>query len=240
MVISLACPSCGKQATEYDENKWSCLHCGNKFVFVPPTSPQTNNYVQNTVNVVGQPTYELDVQRAKPAKPIIKTQYEHNPEAFSYPPELFLGVEEIDIGHLGYGTQNLQKAVERNHNSKIIWTFWSILFGILTFFGLTAGSWLLICIFPAAISVINLCIRFRDTKKINLLLKKTEMKRQGFEQQKIDFEARKNEKITVGYQPICPFCSAEVNDISTGLTHCHKCGKQFHYSNERSYPIKLK
>ena len=31
-ILSMACPRCGKQSTEYEENKWQCLHCGNKFI----------------------------------------------------------------------------------------------------------------------------------------------------------------------------------------------------------------
>jgi ribosomal protein L37AE/L43A len=242
MVVNMACPSCGKQATEYDEHKWSCLHCGNKFVFVPPTSPQTNNYVQSTVNAVGQPTYELDVQRAKPAKPIIKTRYEYNPEEFSYPPESIPALDqEVDFTEgLGYGTRNVQEIINRNRNSKIIWLCWSALFGILAFFGMITGSWLLICIFPAAVSVINLCIRFRDTGEIDSMVNIAEARWRRTEQERIDFEARKNEKITVGYQPVCPFCIAEIIGTSAGLTHCQKCGKQFHYSNERSYPLKFR
>ena len=242
MVVNMACPSCGKQATEYDEHKWTCLHCGNKFVFVPPTSPQTHNYVQNTVNVVGQPTYELDIQRSKPAKPIIKTRYENNPLEFLYPPESTpaLDQEVCFTETLGYGTRNLQEMIDRNRNSKIIWSCWSALFGVLTFYGMATESWLRICIVPAVISVINLCIRLSHTGKINLLLEKAELRWQQTDQDRFNYMVRQNEKITVGYQPICPFCMAEVIGVSAGLTHCQKCGKQFHYSNERSYPIKFR
>ena len=31
--FDVKCPKCGKQSAEYDENKWECLHCGNKFVY---------------------------------------------------------------------------------------------------------------------------------------------------------------------------------------------------------------
>ena len=27
-VYDMKCPRCGKQSTEYDENKWQCLTCG--------------------------------------------------------------------------------------------------------------------------------------------------------------------------------------------------------------------
>ncbi len=38
-VISMACPKCGKQATEYAENKWQCLHCGRKFLYEESKAP---------------------------------------------------------------------------------------------------------------------------------------------------------------------------------------------------------
>jgi len=31
MIVNMACPKCGGQATEYDEKKWSCLRCPRKF-----------------------------------------------------------------------------------------------------------------------------------------------------------------------------------------------------------------
>jgi hypothetical protein len=38
-VISMACPKCGKQATEYDCDKWQCLYCGIKFVYKEEKAP---------------------------------------------------------------------------------------------------------------------------------------------------------------------------------------------------------
>ena len=32
-VYNMACPKCGKQSTEYAEDKWQCLHCGNRFIY---------------------------------------------------------------------------------------------------------------------------------------------------------------------------------------------------------------
>ena len=56
--INCACPRCGKQTTEYDEDKWTCLHCGNKFV-IKPEEPST--IVNSTLNVNGEALYDLDV-----------------------------------------------------------------------------------------------------------------------------------------------------------------------------------
>ena len=38
----MACPKCGRQATEYDAHKWQCLHCGIKFVYEEEKAPVIN------------------------------------------------------------------------------------------------------------------------------------------------------------------------------------------------------
>jgi len=50
-VYDMKCPRCGKESTEYDENKWKCLHCGNKFVYKeesPTYHSQTNVSIQGS------------------------------------------------------------------------------------------------------------------------------------------------------------------------------------------------
>ena len=242
MIINMACPKCGGETTEYDLHKWSCLRCGNKFIYVPPPSPPTQN-VANTVNVVGQPNYELDVQNAKPAKEIIKTRYENNPVEFSYPPEIVPVLDQQiipGINSLGYGAKNFQELINRNRNSKTLWLFWTGLFCVLTIAGIATKSLLFLCVLPALVSLLNFVIRCRDAMKIKSMVVEAESRFRQSEMDLADFEARKNQKITVGHQPVCPFCMVDVANISTGLTHCPKCGKQFHYSNERSYPLKFR
>lgn len=41
-IVPMACPKCGRQATEYDDNKWQCLHCGIKFVYKEEKAPVIN------------------------------------------------------------------------------------------------------------------------------------------------------------------------------------------------------
>ena len=41
-VVPMACPKCGRQATEYDADKWQCLHCGIKFVYKEEKAPVIN------------------------------------------------------------------------------------------------------------------------------------------------------------------------------------------------------
>lgn len=38
-IVSLNCPKCGKESSEYQENKWKCLTCGSKFVYEPTQRP---------------------------------------------------------------------------------------------------------------------------------------------------------------------------------------------------------
>ena len=50
-VHDMRCPKCGKQSTEYDENKWQCLHCGNRFVYKeesPTYHSQTNVHLETS------------------------------------------------------------------------------------------------------------------------------------------------------------------------------------------------
>lgn len=39
-IQSMQCPKCGKAATEYDKNKWKCLHCQTNFIYEPPKELQ--------------------------------------------------------------------------------------------------------------------------------------------------------------------------------------------------------
>lgn len=188
-----------------------------------------------------EPIYDLDVQNAKPAKPIVKTRYENNPEPFEYPPPPVPAREQpTGVDSLGYGAKTLGELATRNQNSKTIWLSLSVLFGALTAFGILTNSWWFVCVLPALVSLLNLCIRCWHTKKITLMLKEAESVFQQAKKEQSALEARKNERITVGHVPVCPYCLAKVTEISHGLNHCHDCGKQFHYSNERSYPIKFR
>ena len=55
-IADMRCPRCGKQATEYEENKWRCLICNTKFVYEPPIRP--NNYtVEEHVHIVDEETH---------------------------------------------------------------------------------------------------------------------------------------------------------------------------------------
>jgi predicted nucleic acid-binding Zn ribbon protein len=58
-IYSMACPKCGKRATEYDENKWQCLQCGIKFIYKnEAASYQTN------ISIAGSTLFDLDPNTA--------------------------------------------------------------------------------------------------------------------------------------------------------------------------------
>src|SRR5665213_2181975 len=80
MIVNMACPKCGGQATEYDEKKWSCLRCGNKFVFAPVQPSHT--FVQSNVHIQGQAAFELDAANAKLPVPKTVKMIEHDPNYF--------------------------------------------------------------------------------------------------------------------------------------------------------------
>ena len=68
MIVNLSCPKCGGPASEYDEKKWQCLKCGDKFLYEPTQPNQT--FVQSNVTIQGQANFELDVANAKQPIPV--------------------------------------------------------------------------------------------------------------------------------------------------------------------------
>jgi hypothetical protein len=46
-IQSTACPKCGKEASEYEPNKWRCLHCGRTFIVTKPPDVHVTQYVSN-------------------------------------------------------------------------------------------------------------------------------------------------------------------------------------------------
>jgi ribosomal protein L37AE/L43A len=246
MIVNISCPSCGGQATEYDANRWACLHCGNKFIYAPASPPQIHNYVQNTVNVVGQPTYELDVQNAKPAKPILKTRFEHSPEQFQYlpAPDKILDSIRVSNATIYPYSSHAPEILEQYASGEKLQLCFGILipiFALATIIAAISKSlWMLLFGAGTLFCILHLFVNLRVTIKLAPSLKEIELLKRQREQEVVEGEQRKKEEIIVGYQPICPFCMADVADPSSGLTHCLKCGKQFHYSNKRSYPAIFK
>lgn len=56
--FSAACPKCGKQSTEYAEDKWLCLDCGNKFIY---REEKKLTQVNSSLNIYGDGLYEFEI-----------------------------------------------------------------------------------------------------------------------------------------------------------------------------------
>jgi len=55
-IVDMRCPRCGRQATEYEENKWRCLNCNTKFIYEGPVQP--NNYnLEEHVHIIDEDTH---------------------------------------------------------------------------------------------------------------------------------------------------------------------------------------
>ncbi len=51
-IVDMRCPRCGKQATEYDKNKWRCLTCNNKFLYEAPVQPNSCTVEQHVNHII--------------------------------------------------------------------------------------------------------------------------------------------------------------------------------------------
>lgn len=58
-VYDMSCPKCGQQTTEYDENKWQCLHCGDKFVYKQEPAATFNTHTN--VTIAPSALYDIEV-----------------------------------------------------------------------------------------------------------------------------------------------------------------------------------
>ena len=250
MIVDMSCPKCGGQATEYDEHKWTCLRCGNKFIYAPTSPSQTQNFVQNTVNVVGQPTYELDVQNAKPAKPIVKTRGEVEPDFFTKNNLNSANLPQLLEQRVSFSedVEYFRVIIPKEQHKMALLGLSIICSGSITIVGLAIKSRPMIIYFITAF-VCLLCLHYYlqvRRRKINAAngINSYELTLKELGEQIAEIEEEKRAIITVGYQPVCPYCLADGGEptceIPPGLTHCLKCGKQFHYSSQFSYPIKFK
>jgi DNA-directed RNA polymerase subunit RPC12/RpoP len=235
VVINMACPKCGGQATEYDENKWSCLRCGNKFLYAPAQPSHT--YVQSNVHVQGEATFELDTKNAKPSIPRMAKMAEHDPNRFGKCiAETRHDAEKISRRLFGHKVQRIIALVvtiftvlilaallgSSNKNNgpdsddaTLLW-FW----GLLTMLPLFA--------------LLSLHNKVRYDKS---LLQKLQQRVSTLEQQNVT-DTRIGDNVT------CPYCEALSSYIplnspppAEGLKHCLKCGKQFFTSGLTSYPV---
>ena len=238
MIVNMACPKCGGQSTEYDDKKWSCLRCGNKFVYEPTQA--THTFVQSNVSIQGQAAFELDVENGRLPLPKMVKMIEHDPsfygkqiegkqnainvsKALKYPIHflkifsLFVCVVVV-IGEVFLGLSILTK--KSNSDDDIIGFFASI--------GVFVVSFMLFWKFRKSIKQHDLVI-------------------QGLTQKIHSLECDNRTDTKIGDYIICPSCESHFEFIPTNsippadsLKHCLSCGKQFYTSGLNSYPIKHK
>ncbi len=259
MITNMACPKCGGQASEYDEHKWACLKCGNKFLFTPPTPSQT--YVQNTVNISGQPTFELDVRRFKP--PAIKYQ-----KRADYEPNYFDGQCTNNRNAIAA----LREAIAGDEGQRSGWKWLSGLFGLIPSFCILGLVWLLligllhiligdfakhtielpgdelegmfgaILIFGAVWLIPLFACRQRMSEFTKQILA-AQLQVNTLEQSNGALEIQKQEVVPVGSYLLCPYCESQYvylernESVEEGLKHCLRCGKQFFVTQGNSYPV---
>jgi ribosomal protein L37AE/L43A len=244
MITNMACPKCGGQASEYDDHKWSCLKCGNKFVFTPESPSQT--YVQSTVNIHGQATYELDVKNAIPAVTKSMKRLAVEPDYFR---EAY--TEQCNV------ISKLRAAIMKDKVYKIVWLCASILFGLFAVIaiwevlviifrstddGQDHTDALAMCFVTGVPALICLLFWFNKRRVIRI----AETQQQAWGRSKATLEMQKTEDVTVGSYILCPHCETvyeyvEINKAGIeGLKHCLGCGKQFFTTRGYSYPVIFK
>lgn len=226
MKVDMQCPKCGKESTEYDDGKWKCLYCGNKFIFSPTKPPEytTNNFV----NISNDSRYDLDVQRAVRGK-------------------------KIDDGPTRqFAIQELRRRKKLSEDAKeylIRSNSFSNQFAFFSLIGLPVA--LLIAFntkYGEAIGILLvlffLIFMFKDfTFDSRAVLEEKRALVKAYEKGSLEEYLNIDTKI-LGYKPICPYCRKEFDDTHSFMpseqmmVHCLKCGKQFIYIEPNSYPIK--
>jgi len=238
MIVNMACPKCGGQATEYDEKKWSCLRCGNKFVYAPAETSHT--FVQSNVHIQGQATFELDIANAKISSPKMVKMIEHDPNHFGK-----------RIAENAIKITALQREVSRKKSIKramlaICLLLW--LLGALSFFvillgphdsndvGANFGG--LVCLL--SLSVIPLLIFRNFRKEVHEYI----LMVQNLKQETLSLEQQNLIDTKIGDFIICPHCKSTSEYVPLnsspplqGLKHCLKCGRQFFTNGLSSYPV---
>lgn len=241
MIVNMACPKCGGQATEYDEKKWSCLKCGNKFVFAPVQPVHT--FVQSNVHVQGQATFELDAANIKPPSPKMVKMIEHDPNHFGK------RISENALKITWHQRQVFWKRIGKNFALIIcvlIWLFGglvclAILGGPHDSDGVGSGIGILVVFGMASLIPFAVFLNFRkEICEYNSLI-------QNFQQTSSSLEQQNLMDTRVGDYIICPHCETTFNYVPMnspppveGLKHCLKCGRQFFTSGLISYPIVFK
>lgn len=242
MIVNMACPKCGGQATEYDEKKWSCLRCGNKFVYAPVQPSHT--FVQSNVHIQGQAPFELDVANGKSPFPKMVKMIEHDPNCFGKRIEenkrLIVAINRRLSGHrfkrlialifivlMGLVMvmvilAALEATTDKSDDSNSVG---------LAFVGLVLSGFFMLLPVWAFFYCRN------EIRQDNLLIQKLQQTISSLEQQN-QMDTR------IGDYIICPHCETTLEYVPVdtplpieGLKHCLKCGRQFFTSGLKSYPV---
>lgn len=242
MIVNMACPKCGGQATEYDENKWSCLMCGNKFIFAPEQPSQT--IIQSNVHIEGQAAFELDTANMKPPVPGMVKMAEHDPDYFA-----------DRIKDNAHEIRRLEQLLPGKKIKKYVTLL--IFLGLVFVLGSvvlaavfaephdrdTVGDGIIACIiFGVPAVVLFFAYRYFSEEAAEC---KAEIK--GLQQQRLSMEKQNQMDTKIGDHVVCPYCAAASVYVALkslppaeGLKHCLKCGRQFFTSGLNSYPVLFK
>ena len=233
----MKCPRCGKQSTEYDENKWQCLHCGNRFVY-KEESPTYHS--QTNVSIQGSSLFDVE-------------PYDLGNEGPYGEPYLNRHPEELD---------ELNQAKRKSPLRLIIefagW-FGAIFLWLVTVIALLAymnpikpwapydtedgwrefeerrssdfAAFFILLLLAIVLTVILLGVSISRKKQ----LRKLEMR----------VARLRNHKELVGWVAICPSCKEDHSryrftekNPTSGPAHCSSCGKQFMLVEGRAHVIK--
>jgi len=233
MIVSMACPKCGGQASEYDVGKWACLKCHNKFLYAPPPPPPAT-VINNSISIQGSGMFDLDASNARRPTPVFKSQEEVNLsidgelkqirdtiaeyENKIFPlarPSLWFACCWLGLGYL-YGNWLIPLRLKEKEPIE------GSLFFLFVLFGIPAGIGL-ICFFV-----------YRDCLKKSIKRLRDEAKA---------LEARRYDAVLVGHTVNCPHCISALvyvlieDPMPSGLQHCLSCGKQFFTAEGYSYPL---
>lgn len=246
MIVNMACPKCGGQSTEYDENKWSCLRCGNKFIFAPEQPRQT--IVQSNVHIQGQGNFELDAARVKPPAPRIVKMIEHDPGYFSK--RIAVNVTKITALK-----NELPWKVTKKCIALPIFLVMLLGWGIFLCVGLWEGIFiqshdsgtmvaeivtLILFGLPALIS-------FKIYRPLREQVRELKSQLKDLQQANLFMEQQNSMDTKIGDYIVCPYCAALSDFVALnspppaeGLRHCLKCGQQFFTGGLNSYPVLFK
>ena len=234
----MACPKCGGQSTEYDDKKWSCLKCGNKFVYEPTQTSHT--LIQSNVHIQGQATFELDVENAKSPLPKMVRMIEHDPNYF------------------GNQIEDKKRAITASKALKypiyILKYFFLIICVIAGLAEVLGGISLLLHKSNSDDDVIGLfggiCLfafAFMLFWKFRSSVKRHDVVIQHCQQTIYSLEYQNQTDTKIGDYIICPHCENHFEYVALNsmppaesLKHCLNCGRQFFTSGLNSYPVKFK